>query len=785
MQFRSPRQFRWAALVAIALAQLLTYSSANAAVRRATINAHATRRAADKASDSTRVSPPVVGVVRDEAGQPIPLAQVIVVQLNRVASTNDEGEFRFTGIPAGNYHVTAMRIGYAPAHVDIAVPETGDDVSVSIVMHASAIQISTVQVTATPTGSDPRDLPQAVTTLSGQALSRQIGSSVAQTLSEEPGISVRDNGPAATSPIIRGLQGERVLVLQDGDRASDLSSAAPDHGVSIDPLTAERIEVVRGPASLLYGNQALGGVVNVISNDIPTSIPTHIDGYFATQLESVNPGGGAAGGVTVPVGQGFALVARGGGRHNDPLKEGGGTELLNSFYKNYYGIGGFGFGTNRATGGLIYRGYKFDYGLPSDGSELAKIDGKRNEVVGRTDFTTGNAFVNSVRIGGTAQWYSHAEIDMETGNTNTSFNLKTQTADLLARTHFGAVSGALGASGLFKQYAALGDEALTPAANSNGFGGFFFQELPLANTHGDLDARVPKLQVGGRFDSYRIDIKPGDPKFDPFVGKRNFDQFSGSVGVNVPLGSVVTGAVSLARAFRAPSVEELSSNAMHEAAGTFDVGNPNLKSEVNQGVEGILRVETGRLNGQFSGYYNGIQNFITPNIVKDTVIAGDAGPETVPLNRISQADAVLKGVEGRLEAQVMPNVVLGAMGDMVRGEFKDSKEPLPFMPAARLGGLARFDNGRFSAGAQYRHAFAQNRVPPAVSADDPSGLPTDAYDLLNLSVGYNLVLRGQVNTITFRVDNVLDERYVDATSRLKTFAFNPGRNFALVYRLQF
>jgi iron complex outermembrane receptor protein len=196
-------------------------------------------------------------------------------------------------------------------------------------------------------------------------------------------------------------------------------------------------------------------------------------------------------------------------------------------------------------------------------------------------------------------------------------------------------------------------------------------------------------------------------------------------------------------------------------------------------------METPRLNGQFSAFYNGIQNFITPNIVKDTTIDDGSGPVTVPLNRISQADAVLKGAEGRLEAEVVPNVVLGAMGDVVRGEFKDSRVPLSFMPAARLGALARYDNGKFSAGAQYRHAFAQNRVPPAVSPEDPAGLPTDAYDLLNLSVGYNLIFRGQVNSFTVRVDNVFDERYVDATSRLKTFAFNPGRNFALVYRMQF
>src|SRR3982751_6102390 len=319
-------------------------------------------------------SPPLVGVVKTADGQPVSQVQVIVVQLNRVATTNDSGAFRFTALPAGRYHLTAMRIGLSAAHTDVTIPESGAEVNVTIIMHEAAMQLSTVQVTATPTGADPRDVPQAVTTLSGQELARQISSSVAQSPSEQPGLAVRFNGPAATAPVIRGLQGERVLVLQDGDRAADLSSAAPDHGVSIDPLTAERVEVVRGPASLLYGNSALGGVVNVISNDIPTSIPTHIDGYVATQLESVNPGGGVAAGATIPIGQGLAVVARAGARHTDPLHEGGGTILTNSFYHNYYGVGGLGFGTNRATGGIIYRGYKFDYGLPTNSDELSKID---------------------------------------------------------------------------------------------------------------------------------------------------------------------------------------------------------------------------------------------------------------------------------------------------------------------------------------------------------------------------------------------------------------------------
>lgn len=729
--------------------------------------------------------PPVVGVVRDSAGQPIAHASITVIRMNRVATTNDSGVFRFTGLPPGTHHVVAMRIGYAATHTDIVVPDTGGDVHVTIVMHPAAIQLTNVVVTATPAGADPRDLPQAVTAVAGADLLRHLTSSVAQTLSQEPGVAVRFNGPAAATPIIRGLQGERVLVLQDGDRTGDLSSASPDHALSVDALSANRVEVVRGPASLLYGNQALGGVVNVITNDIPTSIPTHVDGYAATQIESVNPGAAVAAGATIPLSSTIAVVARGGGRHSDAMREGGGTVLQNSFYRNYYGVGGFGFGTNRATGGVVYRGYKFDYGLPTNGSDRVKIDGTRKEVVGRADISMGGTHLTSIRAGGTAQWYSHGEIDMGTGATNTSFDLKTQTLDVLARTDAGRLTGALGASVLFKEYAAAGDEALTPPANSGGVGAFFFQEVALTNSHGDPDARVAKLQAGGRFDSYRIAIQAGTAKFDRFVGQRNFDQFSGSLGLSLPLGQTFLGAISVARAFRAPSVEELSSNAMHEAAGTYDVGNPALKSEINQGIEAIARINTKRTNGQVSAYYNTIKNYITPNIVGDTVIAKAAGADTVPLNRISQSDALLRGLEARFETFVTQRVILGGVGDLVVGEFKSSRVPLPFMPAPRLGGNARFDDGRRSVGAEFTHSFAQKRVPVAVSADDPAGVATGSYDLLSLSASYNVVARGQTSVVTLRVDNALDERYLDATSRLKTFAFNPGRNFALVYRVEF
>jgi iron complex outermembrane recepter protein len=744
------------------------------------ITAAPARAAAIHLDSITPEAPPVVGVVYDTAGTPLPNARVSIVALGRATTTDASGRFTLGSLRPGRYHLTVQLIGYAPAHQDVVVGAGGDAVRVSITLRATALTLSGVLVTATPTATDPQNVPQATTELSGAALSRHLSTSVAQTLEGEPGISVRYNGPAASAPVIRGLQGDRILVLQDGQRAGDLASAAPDHAVSIDPLAAERIEVVRGPASLLYGNNALGGVVNVISNDIPLSVPSHVEGYMAGQAESVSPGGGLSGALTIPAGQSLAITARGGWRDAQDVRQGGGVRLDNTYARNYYGVGGVGLSRGAVNAGIVYRGYKFDYGLPSapgDDEAGVHIDGHRHEIAGRSTIMLPGNKLGPLNFNGTAQWYSHDEIEAS-GEIGTSFSLETQTLDLTGKTQLGSLTGAVGLSGLFKQYSSTGEEALTPAANSNAGGAFLYQELPLLHSD-DPDARVPRLQLGGRYDIYRIDSKQGDEKFGA-PRSLSFDSWSGSVGVTVPVGEIVSFGVSAARAFRAPTVEELFSNAFHAAAGTFDKGNPNLVAETSHGLDGVLRVQSARINAQFAGFYNRVNDFVTVDIVKDTTVEG----ASVPLNQFAQGDATLKGLEGRLEVTVAPQLVLGAMGDLVRGTLEDGTA-LPFIPAARLGGSARWEGRRISLGGELRHGFAQRRVPPPATVGDPSAIPTDDYTVLDLSIGYNLSVGGRMHSITLRADNVTDEQYVDATSRIKSFAFQPGRNFAVVYKVLF
>jgi iron complex outermembrane receptor protein len=430
--------------------------------------------------------------------------------------------------------------------------------------------------------------------------------------------------------------------------------------------------------------------------------------------------------------------------------------------------------------GAVYRGYKFDYGLPSapgDDEAGVPIDGHRHEVAAKSTMTLPSSVLGVLGFDGTAQWYSHDEIEAS-GEIGTSFKLDTRTLDLTGKTQIGPLNGAVGVSGLFKRYSSTGEEALTPAANSNAGGIFLYQELPLIHD-ADPDARVPRLQFGGRYDLYRIASMEGDPKFGA-PRRLGFDSWSGSLGVTVPLGNSVSFGASAARAFRAPTVEELFSNAFHAAAGTYDEGNPNLKAETSRGLDGVLRVQSARVDGELAAFYNRIDSYVTADITGDTTVDGDV----VPLNRFAQSDAALKGVEGQLEVTVLPQLVLGVMGDMVRGELKDGT-PLPFMPAARLGGSARWKGRRFSLGGELRHGFAQRRVPPPAVENDPSAIPTDAYTVLDLSAGFDITAGGRLHSIVLRADNVTDEQYLDATSRIKSFALQPGRNVALVYKVAF
>lgn len=725
------------------------------------------------AQRSGRITPSVAGTIMDSVGVPLPEVQVLLVELGRVTRSNGQGQFTFRGLPAGSYHLSATLIGHKPAHAVARILESGADVAVELRMAVTPLHLETVNVTAASAGGDVKSITQSVGTLSGAALQRSVGSTLAQSLASEPGLSMRFNG-TANMPVIRGLTGDRILVLQDGERSADLSSAAKDHATTIDPFAAQRVEVVRGPASLLYGNNALGGVVNVISNDIPTTVPERINGFAGALAESATPGGTTSAGVTLPLSEAWAMSLRGSAHSASSIKVGGGGTLDNTQSRYWNGMGSLGWVGKSASGGMSFANYDFNYGLPHapDDPELVHIVGARRAIVARLAFGTSDRGVHDWKIDATAQGYHHGEFAID-GVLGTAFKLKTETMGLKARTDFGRWRGTIGAQGLFKQYSAEGDEALTPAANSNAFGAYIYQEVALTGS-GARDERTVSLQMGGRFDTYAIQSKTGVAKFGP--GRTvQVNSPSGSLGLSVPVGESVTLNASAALAFRAPSVEELFSNAVHAAAADYEVGNPALKVEKNEGFDGQLRWQSGRANMTLGGYFNLIQGYIYPDVSRDTIVDGTS----MPLARMAQKDARLTGLEASGEFRMAAQLVAGVMGDYVQGRFRDASGPLPFMPPGRVGASIRWDNGKYNVGGDVKHGFRQANV---TGGQD---IATGAYTVLQLSAGLNMIVAGRAHTFTLRIDNVGDTRYFDATSRIKNFSPNPGRNAALVYKVLF
>ena len=725
----------------------------------------------------TAVSDAIVnGTVKDTVGVPLSNVQVVISGANRTALTDDRGHFSIEGLPPGVYHLDFIRIGYFAAHEVVTVTASGAAVQVTVTMKVATVRLSSVNVTATPTGTDPLNVTQATAQLSGKELQRALSTSLGQTLSKEPGMSTRFNGPMASTPVIRGLTGERVLVLQDGERAGDLSAGAADHMNAVDPSTAERIEVIRGPASLLYGNNAIGGVVNVISSDIPTSIPGRATGYVLGQGESVTPGGVASVGLTVPVGRQLAITARGGVRQFENMRVGGGAAQQNTNGATNQFALGVGAVGGRGSVGVVYRQMGFEYGLPHPaGDEGIRIDGVRRMAALQSTLGTGFAPIATLRVDGTSQWYSHNEIEPD-GAIGTEFKLNTQTVNVTGRTHVGRMTGAVGVQGLFREYRPVGEEAFVPGSTNNNVAAFVFQELPLGV--GASEDHSPRLQVGARYDRFSIATAPGAEagRFGE-AQSRTYANMAASLGLSVPVSTDMSLTANVSRGFRAPAVEELFANGYHAAVGTFDVGNATLEPEQSTGFEAGLRAQTPHTFAQFNTYYNLINKYILPSATGTTLVDGNR----VPLVNFLQRDAALYGVEGQLERKLVHRLVGGVMGDYVRARIRDSDDNLPYIPAGRLGASLRYDNGRISAGGDVRRVFAQNNV-----GGDDLDVATNAYTLLDLSASWLFTVKGsQVHSVTMRVDNALDEQYREATSRIKSYAFNPGRNVSVVYKLLF
>jgi len=715
----------------------------------------------------------IVGRVTSAAGTAVARATVTLVETNRATTTTADGAFRFDNLAAGTYHVAveAPRLGAAVAEIEVA---EGQAAQLAVVVD-QAVHREEIVVSATPGGRGSSEVVQPVNVLTSEDLAARLQPTLGETLAQEPGVSSTYFGPGSSRPVIRGLGGDRIRILEEGIGTGDASSVSPDHAVSVDPSSAERIEIVRGPATLLYGSNAIGGVVNVLDNRVPSSVPVRLTGKAELRLGSVAEE--RNGTVSVDSGQGklawhLDLLRRNTGDYAIPgpadvHSDEDTGHLENSATRSTGGTVGASYVGTLGFIGASFNGLDSRYGIPGhhhheDGEEeeeeppvQIELEQRRFDV--RGELNPAGGFFRNLRLRAGRADYEHVELEGD--EIGTRF-MNDSWEGRLEATHrpFGPLTGSMGVQLMSRDFEAIGAEAFVPPSETRARAAFLFEEA----TRGRWT-----LQFGTRHEHQDVSAEGALPD-------RSFGGLSGSAGAIYRPAARYAVAVSLARGVRAPTAEELYSNGPHLATSSFEIGNPALDEETSVGLDVSLRKTEGKFHGEVNFFSNRFEGFVFGD-------PSDEVEDGLTVFRYTQADAHFRGFEaaGHFELwHAEPHHIELEVGtDYIRATLDDGGN-LPRIPPQRHSAALHYQGGRFSGMAEVRYVAAQNRV---AALEEPTG----SYTMVNANVGYRFFLADMVHDVLLRATNLTNELARSHVSPLKEIAPLPGRDFSLSYRVTF
>ncbi len=624
-----------------------------------------------------------------------------------------------------------------------------------------AVALKTVTVTASPLTDDADALATVVGSVGRDQILREGGANLADALKDMPGVNGSGFAAGASRPVIRGFDANRVRILEDGIGSFDVSDIGPDHGVPIDPLATDQIEVVRGAGTLRYGSQAIGGVVNAINNRVPLDLPDQPFGGEVTGTYGSNgdTGQGSAE-VDGRVGQ-FALHADGFDRRVGDYSIPGGTQA-NSFDRSdgYSAGGSYFFGdSNSSHIGLAAIHYDSRYGIPSDTSY---IDMQQTKGLLRGSFAINQGALRTLNIDGGYATYRHTENDPD-GSVITTF--KNQEWDTRAEALFGQI-GALSRSALGMQvqgrdYSALGaDSSYLFPTTTRSAAGFAFTELP-------LDPSL-RLQAGARLEKVSVD---GTPASDVAVS-RDFTPVSGSLGLVYDVSERLNLGLTLSSAARAPAVTELFARGGHDGPGTFETGDPTLGVERSNSLEGTLRwrgdgmrVEASAWGAHFDNYIYGALNGQFCDDDGNCQSAEDANHDLKQLN-YAQTGAHFYGAETKATVPLYRGDAgdfdATLLADTVHATLSDGT-PVPRISPYHVGAGLDWKYGNVDAGFLVKYSGARDDV---AAFETPTGgytnvdaqvgwRPQGTSGLEMLLVAHNLGNTTQRNAVAFNKDDVI------------------------------
>ena len=742
-------------------------------------------------------------VTLEENGDFVSGAVILVVGSGAFALTDARGSFVIDGVPAGSYEVLAQRDHLTAGRRTVTV-EPGGVVTADFVLGLSPVH-EEVTVTASAGGTETTfEAFNAVTTVDSFDVARESAAGLGDALRNEPGIAIRSFGPGAARPIIRGFDGDRVLILEDGVRTGDLSSESGDHGIAVDPNSAERIEIVRGPATLLYGSNAVGGLVNVITPHESTraSLLEGTRAQLSADLGSANAQAGTNVGLQ-HARNGMRYWAGGSTRRTGDYATPLGT-VENSATESANARAGVGWSGDRlfASAGVTLNDGR--YGVPFAGEfhghHEVHSDGHGDDPGGEAAialdwqrralrFDVGlqglaNRVVEGVQLSLNAIDWGHDELEIEGGNENVGTRYDNRVYILRAdvdQRQTEHLSGRFGAWTQIRDFEAAGVEALAPRTDLSSFAAFAYEELSLGRF---------RVQFGGRVDrdDYRVAERTGGDAHDddhddghdghdhgvleaPDARDRGFAGASASAGLHAELGAGNALVANLTRSHRAPAIEELYNFGPHVGTLSFDVGNPDLDAESTLGLDLSLRHRGDGVRADLNFFVYDIDNFIFGNRTGEVA-------DNLPVFHILQGDSRFRGFDARGSTRLAGRTWLTLGLGYVDARLTTTGEALPRIPPLRGTVDLDIPYGGFTLSPQLEFAARQ--------ADVFRGeTETGRYSVVNVRASYVWPRQDTAHILSFTGYNLTNELYRNHTSYIKDLAPEMGRGVRASYAVRF
>ena len=627
-----------------------------------------------------------------------------------------------------------------------------------------------IVVTASPFAHGLDDTPAITAKVDSEQILKSGGASVADALANVPGVAGTGFAAGASRPIIRGMDSSRVRVLEDGTSSSDVADIGPDHGVPIDPLAARSIEVVRGAATLRYGSQAIGGVVNAINDRVPMTLPAQpLSGELTGSYDTVADTWQGSALADAALGQ-FALHAdafvRDAGDYDTPL----GTQANSFFHGHGASLGGsYFFGGGSHLGAAIEQ-YDSKYGIPSD---TTHIDMRQTKVLTRSSFDLGSGLFKSLNLDGSYADYQHEEVEPD-GTIDTTFiNKEWDGRGELLLNRIGFIeNSALGFEYQHRDFSAVGEDAsyLFPTTTESEAGYLFTEIYPSKPFHVEVSGRVEHVAVAGT------------PASNVFT-QRDFTPVSGAIGALLNVGSSVKLGITAATTGRAPAMTELFARGAHDGPDTFETGDPNLKIERAKSLEATLRVNAGRLHLDGSVYSTWFSNYIYGAFTgrtcdEDGICTEGPGGDFRELD-YSQRGAHFRGVEGQASFDLAKTqhgtLIAKALGDYTRATFDDGSN-VPRIPPYRIGGGLDWQSDPCDANFNLMWGGRQDK-PGAFDT------PTPGYVSLDAALAWRPFASDRNIEFALVGQNLTNDIQRNASAFNKDEVVMPGRNVRFVIKL--